>query len=371
MFVLPNAFTVSSIFCGFYAMVSLSADITPRRLYESAIAIFFGIFFDMADGRVARMTRTQALSVCSSILVDVITFGAAPAVVLYKWALGSLGLVGMFAGFAYASCGALRLARFNVLAARSPGSMKFFVGLPIPLAAGVMMSLVMFHQRRYGGAPEHPLWVMAATFAIAYLMVSNIRYRTFKDVKVSALSLSIFGTLIAAFVVIAVLVHPTFALGWHRLQLRGVWALRRSSSRKAAVAITPKPAAAAAERSESSRMKANELAAGVRRLSEHDSAPFEEIPTRAALHQWLDELKLGYEVDAYGNTLVRVRRGMPRRTIALIAHLDHPGLRVDTVDAAGVITCVGEGGLPLKSLKGRESSFRVPKRVSFMALSLQ
>jgi CDP-diacylglycerol--serine O-phosphatidyltransferase len=213
MFVLPNAFTVSSIFCGFYAMVSLSADITPRRLYESAIAIFFGIFFDMADGRVARMTRTQsAFGVQLDSLADVITFGAAPAVVLYKWALGGLGLVGMFAGFAYASCGALRLARFNVLAARSPGSMKFFVGLPIPLAAGVMMSLVMFHQRRYGGTPEHPLWVMAATFAIAYLMVSNIRYRTFKDVKVSALSLSIFGTLIAAFVVIAVLVHPTFAL---------------------------------------------------------------------------------------------------------------------------------------------------------------
>jgi CDP-diacylglycerol--serine O-phosphatidyltransferase len=213
MFVLPNAFTVSSIFCGFYAMVSLSADVTPRRLYESAIAIFFGIFFDMADGRVARMTRTQsAFGVQLDSLADVITFGAAPAVVLFKWALGSLGLLGMFAGFAYASCGALRLARFNVLAARAPGSMKFFVGLPIPLAAGVMMSLVMFHQRRYGGAPEHPLWVMGATFAIAYLMVSNIRYRTFKDVKVSPLSLGVFGGLIVTFVVIAVLVHPTFAL---------------------------------------------------------------------------------------------------------------------------------------------------------------
>ncbi len=103
-------------------------------------------------------------------------------------------------------------------------------------------------------------------------------------------------------------------------------------------------------------MKANELASGLKRLSEHATAPFEELPTRDALHRWLTELKLGFEVDAFGNTLVRVRRGMPRRPVALVAHLDHPGLRVESVAAAGVV-CVAEGGQPLKGLKGAKVVF--------------
>lgn len=213
MFVLPNLFTVSSIFCGFYAIVSLAGDVTPRRLYESALAIFFGIFFDMADGRVARMTRTQsAFGVQLDSLADVIVFGAAPGVVAYKWALGNLGLLGMFAGFVYVACGALRLARFNVLASRSPSSMTFFVGLPIPLAAGVVMSFVMYHQRIYGVAPQRPGAVLLLMFGMAYLMVSNVRYRTFKDVKVSKVSLGVAAVLLATFVVIAIAIHPTFAL---------------------------------------------------------------------------------------------------------------------------------------------------------------
>lgn len=103
-------------------------------------------------------------------------------------------------------------------------------------------------------------------------------------------------------------------------------------------------------------MKANELAQGFRRLTEQVTAPFDEIPTRTALHRWLEELKLGFEVDAYGNTLVRVRRGMPRRPVALVAHLDHPGLRVESHSAAGVV-CVAEGGQPVKSLKGAKVVF--------------
>ncbi|MBC7793940.1 MAG: CDP-diacylglycerol--serine O-phosphatidyltransferase [Clostridia bacterium] len=214
MFVLPNLFTVSSIFCGFYAMVSLSADVTPRRLYEAALAIFFGIFFDMADGRVARMTRTQsAFGVQLDSLADVIVFGAAPGVVMYKFSLSHFGVVGMFICFVYVSCGALRLARFNVLAARSGGgASKFFVGLPIPLAAGVLMSLVMFHQRRFGGDPSRPELIAALTLGMALLMVSNVRYRTFKDIKPNRVSMSVAGALVLTFVIAAVAIQPTFAL---------------------------------------------------------------------------------------------------------------------------------------------------------------
>src|SRR5262249_22613410 len=103
-------------------------------------------------------------------------------------------------------------------------------------------------------------------------------------------------------------------------------------------------------------MKANELTQGLRRLAEHATAPFEEIPTREVLHRWLEDLKLGFELDAYGNTLVRVRRGMPRRPVALVAHLDHPALRVESHSAAGVV-CAAEGGQPVRGLKGAKVVF--------------
>jgi CDP-diacylglycerol--serine O-phosphatidyltransferase len=172
------------------------------------------LFFDMADGRVARMTRTQsAFGVQLDSLADVIVFGAAAGVVVYKWALVDLGLLGIFTGFTFASCGALRLARFNVLAARGGGgASKFFVGLPIPLAAGVLMSLCMVHQRPHQVFVLPSTAIMGITFLIAYLMISNVRYRTFKDIKFSGLAVGIFVVLLAAFVALAWIIHPTFAL---------------------------------------------------------------------------------------------------------------------------------------------------------------
>ena len=147
MFVLPNLFTVSSIFLGFYALVLCAGDATPAQLYQAALAIFFAMFFDAFDGRVARMTKTQSdFGVQLDSLADVISFGAAPALLVYKWALAPLGFLGMFVSFSFAACGALRLARFNVLAARGDkGSSRFFVGLPIPLAAGTITALVIAH----------------------------------------------------------------------------------------------------------------------------------------------------------------------------------------------------------------------------------
>ena len=145
MFVLPNLFTVSSIFLGFYALTLCAGDATPAQLYQAALAIFFAIFFDAFDGRVARMTKTQSdFGVELDSLADLVSFGAAPALLVYKWALASLGPVGMFVAFSCAACGALRLARFNVLAQRGDkGSSRFFVGLPIPLAAGTIVALVI------------------------------------------------------------------------------------------------------------------------------------------------------------------------------------------------------------------------------------
>src|SRR5437868_4145147 len=120
MIVLPSLFTVSSIFCGVYSIMLSSGEASGDNFYRAAVAIFFGNFFDAFDGRVARMTRTQSeFGVELDSLADVITFGVAPAILVYKWALYELGFLGMAIAAVYAACGAIRLARFNVLA-RSP-----------------------------------------------------------------------------------------------------------------------------------------------------------------------------------------------------------------------------------------------------------
>jgi CDP-diacylglycerol--serine O-phosphatidyltransferase len=208
MFVLPNLFTVSSIFLGFYSMTLSAGDPTPAQLYRAALAIFFAIFFDMFDGRVARMTKTQSeFGEELDSLADVISFGAAPALLVYKWALGPLGFLGMFLSFAFAACGALRLARFNVLARRGDkASHRFFVGLPIPLAAGTIVSLVIAHYRAFGSTtdPTTHVPIAAVVGFLAFLMVSTIRYRTFKDVHLSARSLSIFAFVVLAGVAVGI-----------------------------------------------------------------------------------------------------------------------------------------------------------------------
>jgi CDP-diacylglycerol--serine O-phosphatidyltransferase len=202
MFVLPNLFTVSSIFLGFYSMTLSAGDPSPAQLYRAALAIFFAIFFDMFDGRVARMTKTQSeFGEELDSLADVISFGAAPALLVYKWALAPLGFLGMFLSFAFAACGALRLARFNVLARRGDkASHRFFVGLPIPLAAGTIVSLVIAHYRAFGSTtdPTTHVPIAAVVGALAFLMVSTIRYRTFKDVHFSGRSLAVFGFVVLA-----------------------------------------------------------------------------------------------------------------------------------------------------------------------------
>lgn len=217
MFVLPNLFTVSSIFCGFYAMTLCAGEASPTHLYQAALAIFFGIFFDGFDGRVARLTKTQSMFGQElDSLADVVTFGVAPALLVWKWALVPLGLVGIFAAFVYAACGALRLARFNVLAIRSPGSSsgRFFIGMPIPFAAAGIISMVIAFQNAQGGpVPDAARWpVLGAVVFLALLMVSTVRYRTFKDVKPSPKSAAILIGIIATGVGIAAVSHPAWVL---------------------------------------------------------------------------------------------------------------------------------------------------------------
>jgi CDP-diacylglycerol--serine O-phosphatidyltransferase len=216
MFVLPNLFTVSSIFLGFYALTLCTGDATPEELYRAAIAIFFAMFFDAFDGRVARMTRTQSdFGVQLDSLADVVSFGAAPALLVYKWALAPLGTAGLVISFAFAACGALRLARFNVLAMRGDkGSSRFFVGLPIPLAAGAIVSLVIAHYAQFEAEtePAARLPIAIVVLLLSFLMVSTVKYRTFKDVTLSGRSLAAFAAIVFTGVAVAIVTRPSFVL---------------------------------------------------------------------------------------------------------------------------------------------------------------
>ncbi len=191
-FVLPNLFTVTSIFCGFYALTLCSGEPYPAQLYQAALAIFFAMFFDGFDGRVARLTRTQSqFGVELDSLADVISFGVAPAMLVYKWALAPLGFVGLFVSFGLAACGALRLARFNVIAhARAER-------LPL-LHRPAHSPRGRDHRQRGHRPPRHagdgtlgtgaqvPYLVVVTVLSL--LMVSTLRYRTFKDVRLTATS---------------------------------------------------------------------------------------------------------------------------------------------------------------------------------------
>jgi len=217
MFVLPNLFTLSSVFCGFYAITLCAGEASPSQLYQAALAIFFAIFFDGFDGRVARLTKTQTqFGIELDSLADVISFGVAPAMLVYKWALAPLGFVGMFISFAFTSCAALRLARFNVLAQKANGRnpSRFFVGLPTPLAAGTIVSMVVAHHGAKGGAlgmrAHVPIAVVVAVLSL--LMVSTVRYRTLKDVKVSPKSAAVFTLICIGGVIVATQFHPAYVL---------------------------------------------------------------------------------------------------------------------------------------------------------------
>lgn len=196
LFVLPNAFTAASIFCGFLAVVMCLKNPGPAEFYNASLAVFFGTMFDMFDGRVARLTKTQSeFGREFDSLADVITFGVAPGILVYKWALEDFGGWGLFISFAFTACGAIRLARFNVQAIRDPvTSSKYFTGLPIPLSAAALVSL-MFASHQAGAELVTHDTVAILTLVLAYLMVSTVRYRTFKNLKLTKKSVGVLGTL--------------------------------------------------------------------------------------------------------------------------------------------------------------------------------
>ena len=176
IYLLPNLLTTGALFGGFYAVLSGFSG-----QYEwAAMAIFAAMLFDGLDGRVARMTNTQSdFGVQYDSLSDMVSFGVAPAIVAYGWGVSDLGKLGLAAAFVYASCSALRLARFNVQAGISDG--KIFTGLPSPVAAALVAGFVWsLHD------VEPSFWLSSLgaviTTAAGLLMVSNFQYPSFKEI---------------------------------------------------------------------------------------------------------------------------------------------------------------------------------------------
>jgi len=216
LFVLPNLFTVSSIFCGIYAITlatGATGDNAQDAFFRAAMAIFFGALFDGFDGRVARLTRTESeFGIQLDSLADVITFGAAPAVVMYEWALEPLGWPGLIVAGVYASCGALRLARFNVMAAKSSSPSEYFTGLPIPFGAGMIVAVIVAATKSVNPQAIGPVAGVVLTLVLSYLMVSTIPYYSFKKFKPKGAGLVVLVAILGGGAAVAVFLRPSFVL---------------------------------------------------------------------------------------------------------------------------------------------------------------
>ncbi len=184
IYILPNAFTTASLFCGFYAIVQAMDD----RFVHAAVAIFLAMVLDSLDGRVARMTNTQsAFGEQYDSLSDMVSFGAAPALIMYEWTLRGLGKWGWLAAFIYCAGAALRLARFNTNI--GVVDKRFFQGLPSPAAAALVVGLMWvatdLRETRWHTATRADLaWVAWGFTVYAGLpMVSNVPFYSFKDIN--------------------------------------------------------------------------------------------------------------------------------------------------------------------------------------------
>ena len=180
VYLLPSAFTMANMFCGYACIVHAMHG----ELATAALFIGFAFVLDMLDGRIARMTgTTSAFGVEFDSLADVISFGVAPAILSFKWGLEPLGQIGWAAGFLFVSAAAVRLARFNIQSGTQ--DKRYFVGLPSPAAAVVPAATVFAYPAGFQGYFE--AWpVISMMIVPALLMVSTIRYRSFKSLDLQS-----------------------------------------------------------------------------------------------------------------------------------------------------------------------------------------
>jgi len=182
VYLLPNILTSMSLFCGFYAII---ATMQQNFVVGAWVIILAGVF-DGLDGRVARMTHTTSrFGLEYDSLCDLVAFGVAPAVLSYGLILNQFGRVGWLAAFLFCACGAMRLARFNTLSSSVSGN--YFQGMPIPGAAGILSASIIFLDHyQLGDKTFLSFFLIALIFGLAFLMVSTIRFRSFKTFNLNS-----------------------------------------------------------------------------------------------------------------------------------------------------------------------------------------
>ena len=175
IYILPNIFTSLNLFCGFYAVVAA----IDGNFVHSAWSIIIAAVFDGLDGKIARATNTTSkFGVEFDSLADLISFGIAPGLMIYLWALKPLGRLGWLAGFMFMACGALRLARFNTQVGTV--SSDHFVGLPIPAGACMNAVIILIFSKFSIGGDKYPVLILITLYMLSFLMVSVIKYDSFK-----------------------------------------------------------------------------------------------------------------------------------------------------------------------------------------------
>lgn len=177
IYILPNLFTTASLFAGFLGLIWAAGG----KIEHCAAAILFSALMDGLDGKIARLTRSASeFGVQYDSLADLVAFGITPAFMVYAWHLHAFGRMGIAAAFLFTACGALRLARFNISTSTTPK--KFFVGLPIPAAGCTLAAMVFFIPYLPGFVLQAlPGFTLGLTVSLAFLMVSRVRYASFKE----------------------------------------------------------------------------------------------------------------------------------------------------------------------------------------------
>ena len=178
IFILPNLFTTANLFSGFFGLIAA----VQGKYNVAAIAILISCMFDILDGKIARLTKSNSrFGVEYDSLADLVAFGVTPAILMYLWTLKPFGRLGWSAAFFFMACGALRLARFNVQV--DSVQKKYFVGLPIPGAACMVATTVLIFYHFDITPPLKSYVLLLATFVLSFLMISSIRYNSFKDLE--------------------------------------------------------------------------------------------------------------------------------------------------------------------------------------------
>jgi len=205
IYILPNGLTLIGMFAGFYAIVMA----INGNYVLASWAVIVAIVFDSLDGFVARLTGSATrFGIELDSLSDLVAFGVAPAVIIYLSSIRSFGRPGWVAAFMFVACGALRLARFNVQMVTT--EKRYFMGVPIPAAAFVLVSLIIFANER-GLDSDGSLFVLILTFALALLMVSTLRYHGAKEINFT--KRKPFWLLVAIVLVLVIIaIHPQIAL---------------------------------------------------------------------------------------------------------------------------------------------------------------